>query len=873
MIVKKQRLAVFVLTLLFGIFLSQAAPPTHAQGDDLWTFIYYSAADNDLEPFMIGDLIEMQAVGSSDQVNIVVQIDRAEGYDAVSGDWTDTRRFLIEAARSGASSGDFAISPEAFVNNLRGLDLDVLGISQADLESEIDSLSGLSPEEFDQFVLSVFGAPPPANATLYGLQQTALATVGETNGGDPDTLVDFATWAVEQYPAQNYALIISNHGGGWLGVAFDEDSDDDMLTMPEIDQALAEIRQQTGIEKFTLIGFDACLMSQLEVLKVLAKHADYAITSQETIPGAGWEYVTPLLALTENPSLSIAELGQQVVDSYMDYYTNVLVGYKAFDLHLFDLSKTDAVLSALDDFSVAVQANPQDNLKPIGQARANAQLFGADDPSSAEIYSSVDLVDFMNLLNQLTTDQAVKTAAQAVIAAVDAFEVYGSASPGLPKAHGVAIYFPRNIASYSIDSNDEKYAEQADMDSWTAFLATFHGTAVETFAPDALTIDIQSVLPSGDVASIYDPPVVIFETNGEGIVDMQFFASLQLEDNLQIILDQAPLEFVVETPEGDVINEYPEGQSDNEFAWNVEMPQFTDGQNTVIGLLVSPPDSEDEVLVEGLYRFKNGGEADSFLVFDVDTRTFQSAWGIQSGQGGQAIGEIFPQRGDSFEPYWTFLDEDGDVQYDLSGTQLYFGGTPITYTFVPAESGSYVFTMWVEDMAGNVSFDHVEFTVDNEGLDGAYRGFKDIQTGINFLFPWDWDDPTVIEYEAGSYSLVTEDESGDVSMTVTDYPIDDNEDLETYIDFVIIGLEEAGITDYEDPKLLTLDGFDAAAITYNYEDEDGDARTGIQVAVFVDATGTAFTIDIEGSAENADVVSEVFEIMAETIIFFEQYEF
>jgi hypothetical protein len=31
------------------------------------------------------------------------------------------------------------------------------------------------------------------------------------------TLVDFVSWAVETYPADRYALVLSDHGLGWPG--------------------------------------------------------------------------------------------------------------------------------------------------------------------------------------------------------------------------------------------------------------------------------------------------------------------------------------------------------------------------------------------------------------------------------------------------------------------------------------------------------------------------------------------------------------------------------------------------------------------------------------------------------------------------------
>ena len=62
------------------------------------------------------------------------------------------------------------------------------------------------------------------------------------------------------------------------------------MYMDQVDTALGQIRQQTGIDKFDIVGMDACLMGQLEVLSALEPHARYAITSEETEPALGWAY-------------------------------------------------------------------------------------------------------------------------------------------------------------------------------------------------------------------------------------------------------------------------------------------------------------------------------------------------------------------------------------------------------------------------------------------------------------------------------------------------------------------------------------------------------------------------------------------------------
>jgi len=60
-----------------------------------WTFLVYEDGDNNLEDVALLDFLEMSSVGSTDQVNIVVQLDRVSYYSSDYGDWTGTKRFYV----------------------------------------------------------------------------------------------------------------------------------------------------------------------------------------------------------------------------------------------------------------------------------------------------------------------------------------------------------------------------------------------------------------------------------------------------------------------------------------------------------------------------------------------------------------------------------------------------------------------------------------------------------------------------------------------------------------------------------------------------------------------------------------------------------
>jgi len=60
-----------------------------------WTFMVYLDADNNLEEAGIDLFLKLSSVGATDDVNVVVQMDRIPGYDSRYGAWTDVKRFNV----------------------------------------------------------------------------------------------------------------------------------------------------------------------------------------------------------------------------------------------------------------------------------------------------------------------------------------------------------------------------------------------------------------------------------------------------------------------------------------------------------------------------------------------------------------------------------------------------------------------------------------------------------------------------------------------------------------------------------------------------------------------------------------------------------
>ncbi|OGR81047.1 MAG: hypothetical protein A2X32_08880 [Elusimicrobia bacterium GWC2_64_44] len=76
-----------------GLELPQPAPRA---AEKEWTVLVFINGKNNLEPFGLKDLNEMETAGSTDRVNVVVQLARIAGYSTAEGDWKTVRRYLVK---------------------------------------------------------------------------------------------------------------------------------------------------------------------------------------------------------------------------------------------------------------------------------------------------------------------------------------------------------------------------------------------------------------------------------------------------------------------------------------------------------------------------------------------------------------------------------------------------------------------------------------------------------------------------------------------------------------------------------------------------------------------------------------------------------
>jgi len=391
--------------------------PPIPPGHRVWTILVYFDADNNLEPALIKDFNELETVGTTEHVTIVAQMDRTNGYDTSNNDWTGTRRYLVTK----------------------------------------------DPDGLNKTIVSEL-----------------LEDLGEKNMGDGQTLQEFIDWGMENYPADHYFLILSNHGAGWLprapaltpgrGVCFDDTNGNDFLSNRELKDVLSHMMQQRGGKKLELLGFDASEMSIFEVIYEIREYVDYVIASQLSEPNDGYPYDMFLPDFVADPTQNIEQFAQRFVQQYVDSYlpgADTNGAGSSVTQAVYRCSALEPLATAIDGLAKQLIAKRNAYKEEISDTRRDTQSF------TETIYK--DIYDFASLLKSRMDDADIQKAADAVMAAVGPGDDKALVAEGhltgtdinVDSAHGIAIYLPTPSQYRSVYEDVMSFAQDTE---WPQFI-------------------------------------------------------------------------------------------------------------------------------------------------------------------------------------------------------------------------------------------------------------------------------------------------------------------------------------------------------------------------------------------------------------------
>ncbi|WP_440956771.1 clostripain-related cysteine peptidase [Methanosarcina sp. Mfa9] len=382
----------------------------------------------------------------------------------------------------GEMEGNITIADGTEPGKLQVTTLVAIYMVGSDLESEsgyasqdiLEILEGLPTNPEDMEVVLAYGGATAEGwkgmtiADLEDLRQDAGDGVmgneayhrevyTRANMGDKKSLETFLSYIRDNYESEKVLLIFWDHGDAYRGLCFDENHGYDKLEISELESALAASELH-----FDLIGFDACLMSTLELAKAVGPFADYMLASETIEPTHGWDYTTFVEYAAEHPEAPPEALGREIIDSYLENPAHV----RPRTLSLLDLSKTDTVLKSFDTLAAGLEseiANPRAYCG-LGASFTGARKFGVEPRQEAEI--SMDLKGFTLEVREEVPH--LSEDADHLLETLDSFVVYARHDGSVPGAHGISIYSP-----HATESNYRQYREVSVSDTWYGFLEEY----------------------------------------------------------------------------------------------------------------------------------------------------------------------------------------------------------------------------------------------------------------------------------------------------------------------------------------------------------------------------------------------------------------
>ncbi len=601
-----------------------------------------------------------------------------------------------------------------------------------------------------------------ANSDLNTLGSAVITDLGEINMGEPQTLIDFATWAIGSYPADRYVLIMSDHGAGWLGGWSDGDNGDDGMSMNEISGALAEILNRTGVPKFDVLAFDACLMSQLEALTMIEPYADYAVASAEVVPAIGFAYNAFISELVNNPAMSPEDFSKWMLAAYIDRDMRITddLARQEFLSEAFNYTgqATAADLTAemtLDTTLAVIKLNMLSELNlafnnfayemtfvdqtAVARARSYAQsyynIFGDSNPPSY-----IDLGNFVSLVVNETGSTQLSTAANRLFRVMDDAIVAERHSSDLPGATGISIYFPNSylytneIAGYTAyNTQVDQFVQASQWDDFLAFHYTgtpfdlqYSGPVIpapgtQLQPPGSGNIEMGTLTSSADTISAGQSVHLETQITGDNIGYVYFFAGKFFPENNTYLAVDADFVTAQATQEVNGVT-YPDwgsGPIDVSIDWTPTTYFINDGTKNEYAVLYpleygATPD-QNVYAVDGIFTFGDTGATTyAVMTFRPDGWMLKIMNYAPEGGGGR---EITPRQGDSFKLLLKAIsmdpnDPNKEPEFvEFEGGTLTFGSSNFYWDSAPAEPGSYVVGVGALDLDGNYNLNFVPVTI------------------------------------------------------------------------------------------------------------------------------------------------------------------
>ncbi len=328
------------------------------------------------------------------------------------------------------------------------------------------------------------------------------------NAADRRSILNFVDWCVNKVEVENngeisygrranrYALIFSGHSLGFqdIGLFKDESSGKSMKMIDfyevlrslvsterqlkkqarenEVEEEVWE-RETTELlgQKLDILGFDSCVMGMLEVGYQFYDVAKTMISSEGSVPSAGWTYAKILgcLGREDTRNLETKEVAQLFVKQFIRSQDDFTVGGVSVDMAAWKMDRINNLARAFNKLAyVLVQCfdDPESRLyrqmeRLILQVHWKCQSYMYD--------QNVDLGDFCELLDRecgLVADelgdhddvQPLRTVQKECRKVLEELQqaviLSGFSGGGYQYSNGVSVFFPWSREGYEVSKKN-----------------------------------------------------------------------------------------------------------------------------------------------------------------------------------------------------------------------------------------------------------------------------------------------------------------------------------------------------------------------------------------------------------------------------------
>ena len=373
------------------------------------------------------------------------------------------KKFFSDAYKSGIKTDALGYGPANYM--IKGM-IENLNEENTNIVIQTGSTDGNMQWTDEQ--ISAAGADPSKfyikdwyQAARWQVKNTGLEKVGNVGSvcvnqnnttcvdiASGDTIGDFLTYGVQNYPAERYIVIFFSHGGGTIA-GFGAGT-----TISEMQKAFSNTKAATNKE-FDIIGFAACLMGTAEWMHYLADYGKYYVASEETEVEFPW--------LLGDITSGIAQ--DQTTEQLLDTITSTYYQYSArngvipTNISAIDLKQVKALSGALGELSNKIAADYESN--PAKTFNNFYVALSRSDSYADGEFGLYDLQAVINSLNETTWYGLDYSSYNQNITDIISDSVkINKSSPFLSESYGISFYAPNYGQAYAPGQHPlSKYVE------------------------------------------------------------------------------------------------------------------------------------------------------------------------------------------------------------------------------------------------------------------------------------------------------------------------------------------------------------------------------------------------------------------------------